>query len=191
MTAKSLHGPRVTPRAARIALGALLVLALAACQGERKPERAADSAPAPQRAVDHAHSHAHAAPHGGLLVEIGDHFASLEVVADLQLGKLTVYVYDGCAEHTIRLAQPQIAMTLVLPPADGEPAGRAIVVALDAVANPLTGETVGDTSEFAAEVPQLVGQERFAAVVGDLEIRGVLVTGVEFTYPDGDAGADG
>lgn len=170
----------ISPRQHRlttIVFCAVLSTLLAACQsGNEDSEGAAD-----QHGHDHHH---HVAPRGGMLVEVGDHFANLEVVVDTATGRLTAHVMDGCAEQAIRIAQPEIMLTVILPPDPDEAAAEAHVVSLAAVANPLTGETVGDTSEFTAVVPELVGARYFAGVVGDLEIRGTMVAGLDFYYPE-------
>jgi hypothetical protein len=154
-------------------LASALVVLCAACQGERQDLEAADSA---------HHDHHHAAPHGGLLVEIGNHAANLEFVLDAEAGLLTAYVMDGCAENAVRIAQPAIELSVTLPPQNGQAGPRTIEVVLDAIANPLTGEIVGDTSQFAVVVPELIGRRFFAAVIGDLDILGTETTGVDFFY---------
>ena len=54
-----------------------------------------------------AHSaHDHTAPHGGTLIEIGEHAYNLELVRDNTAGKLTAYVLDGHAEDFVRIAVP-------------------------------------------------------------------------------------
>jgi hypothetical protein len=169
----------IRPAAAVLVLG--LAALLTACSGEQ-PEQTAAEQPSPQ-------DHHHVAPRGGMLVEVGEHQASLEIVVDPGTGRLTIFVLDGCAENTIRLAQPAIKVTVILPPAPDEVSAEAHVATLAAVANPLTGETVGDTAEFTALVPELVGAQYFAGVVGELEIRGTSFTGVDFYYPEDLAGS--
>jgi hypothetical protein len=125
-------------------------------------------------------------PRGGTLVEIGDQLAFLDVLLDPGTGRLTIHVLDGSAAQPIRLAQSKIKMTIVLPPLDDETTGHIINVTLDAVENAATGQTVGNTSVFSAELPRLVGHDHFAAVVGELEIQGTMVTGLNVLYA-GDA----
>jgi hypothetical protein len=162
-------------RLATVVLCAAATTLLAACQAEQKTDKVA--------ADEHTHHH-HVAPRGGMLVEVGDHFANLEVVVDTETGRLTAHVMDGCAEHAIRIAQPEIMLTVILPPGPDEVAAEAHVVFLAAVVNPLTGETVGDTSEFTAVVPELVGARFFGGVLGEVAIRGTTVAGLDFYYPE-------
>lgn len=131
---------------------------------------------------DHAHGescdHHHAAPHGGALVALGDHFAHLEMLLDAETGTLTAYVLDGEAEKSIRLKQGAIEISVLV-------GSERHVVSLGAVENVLTGETVGDSSEFRATVEALQGQERFVGQVKALAVRGQELRDVSFLYPEG------
>lgn len=114
-----------------------------------------------------ADAHAHEAPHGGTLVELGEHFGFLEFVLDADAGSLTAYVLDGGAEQAVRIPQPNILVTFDAPEAlDGQ------TLALAAKANVLTGETVGDTSEFSVTHPALKGQTTFYARVAEVVVKG-------------------
>lgn len=112
-------------------------------------------------------SHAHEAPHGGTLVELGEHFAMLEFVLDADAGSLTAYVLDGGAEQAVRIPQPNILVTFDAPEAL---AGQTLTLA--AKANVLTGETVDDTSEFVVTHPALKGQTTFSARVTEVVVKG-------------------
>jgi hypothetical protein len=144
----------------RVAVVLTLVAALA-CGAEPAPP----TPPTPP--TTSSDSHAHAAPHGGTLVELGDHLAMLEFVVDAGAGTLTVYVLDGGAEQAVRIAQPTIAVTFDAPQAL---AGQTLTLA--AKANVLTGETVGDTSEFVMTHPALKGQATFSARVSEIVVKG-------------------
>jgi hypothetical protein len=112
-----------------------------------------------------AHGHVHVAPHGGVLVELGDHQFNLEFVFDPAAGRLAVYVLDAHAENFVRIAQPVLQLVAQL---NGQP--RPFV--LNAQADPRTGETLGDTSHFAGTVTDLVGVEAFDVTVAAVSIRG-------------------
>ena len=127
---------------------------------------------------DPSGGHAHEAPHGGTLVELGDHFAHIEVKLDSATGRLDLWVLDGEADRPIRLAAPAVAITLTT-------AGGRHEASLAAQASALTGETVGDTAHFAATVGALAGVERFEAVLGAIEVRGQRFEAVTFGYPEG------
>jgi len=132
---------------------------------------------------DHGHhGHHHVAPHGGALHEIGDHFAHLEFLLDSDTGVLTMYVLDGEAENAIRLEHETIAITVV--PDEGEP----LTLQLDAVASVLTGETVGNSSQFQVQSDELIGASKLRGTLDVLAIRGHTVENVEIIYPEGNEG---
>lgn len=126
--------------------------------------------------------HSHAAPHGGLLVEIGAHQYNLEFVRDPVAGKLTAYALDGHAENFVRLAQQEIALSV----RRGD-IGTTLV--LKAVANPATGETVGDTAQFEGTAEWLQGSIPFDATVQSVTFRGTTFENVRFTWKQADARA--
>jgi hypothetical protein len=124
-------------------------------------------------------AHEHQAPHHGTLVELGDEFSHLELLADPAQGLLTAYVLDGEAENPVVLSQPFIALRI-------KAEGKSFLLRLKAVANPLTGETVGNTSEFRVLNKHLVGLARFEGSVLSVNIRGALFKNVRFRYPSVD-----
>jgi len=99
---------------------------------------------------DHAHAghdhgaaaHVHTAPHGGVLLELGNHAHNLELVS--RPGGFDLYVLDAHATNFVRIAAPAL-------PASAVAGGRIIPLAFVAQANPATGERIGQTSHFAAE----------------------------------------
>src|SRR5687768_16805338 len=124
------------------------------------------------------HSHAayeHRAPHGGTLVELGEHAYTVELVRDDAAGRLTAYVLDGHAENFVRLKAPAIELIAM-------PGGTLTRVSLQAVANPATGETVGDTSQFAAQAEWLKTAADFSGIFS-LEVRGTKFDQIEYTLP--------
>ena len=144
----------------RFLLGVLAIAAFAACGNK----------------TDHAHGgHVHKAPHGGALVELGEHAYNLELVRDNAAGKLTVYVLDGHAEKFVRIKAPSIDLVAM-------PGGKFTPVSLKAIANSATGETVGDTSQFEAQADWLKTAGEFAGIV-TVEIQGRKFEKVEFALP--------
>ncbi len=109
--------------------------------------------------------HVHTAPHGGTLIEVGDHAYNLELVRDAASGKLTVYILDGHAENFIRIAAPSIELVAIA-------GGERRPLTLQAVANPATGETVGNTSQFEAQADWLKNAAEFPGTVSSIDIRG-------------------
>jgi hypothetical protein len=114
-----------------------------------------DAHQAEQHADEH-HHHAHDAPHGGHLIELGDHEYSAEVVHDGDTGQLIVYVFDAHAENTVPVSLEQIefavegGQTIVLraDPQEGDPQGKAsrFLATGDAVA------AIGDIEDLHGSV---------------------------------------
>jgi hypothetical protein len=117
---------------------------------------------------DHSHSgggHVHKAPHGGQLIELGEHAYNLELVRDTATGTLTAYLLDGHAENFVRIAAPAIDLTAFS-------GGQKRTLSLKAIANSVTGETVGNTSQFAAQADWLTTGGELNGEIGAIEIRG-------------------
>lgn len=124
----------------------------------------------------HGGGHAHKAPHGGTLVEVGDHAYNLELVRDAAAGKLTAYVLDGHAENFVRIKAPAIEAVATV---GAEP--RPLT--LRAIANAATGETVGDSSQFEVQADWLKTAPNFDVTVLSIEIRGSKFTPTKATIP--------
>ena len=121
--------------------------------------------------------HEHVAPHGGALVELGEELAHLELVHDPTTGTLTAYVLDGEAEQAVRVSAS--ALELQVTP----PGGTASTASLPAKANALTGEAVGDSSQFVGVVAARKGVSTFTGAVRQLNVRGKSFTDVPFSVP--------
>jgi hypothetical protein len=149
--------------ALRITVATLVLGALAACR--HKDDHAG-----------HAHSahaaHAHTAPHGGTLVEIGEHAYNLELLRDATTGKLTAWMLDGHAENFVRVQAQTLELIAM-------PGGKFTPLTLHAVANPSTGETVGDTSQFEVQADWLKTTANFSGIF-TVEIKGTKFEKVEF-----------
>jgi len=126
---------------------------------------------------DHGHGHVHTAPHGGTLVEIGQHAFNLEFVRDPAKGLLTAYVLDGHAENFVRLPIPSFSVAAEL-------GGKTETLVLSAVANSQTGEKVGDTSQFEVTADFLKSPGALKGAVPNLEIRGQKFESIQFTLPE-------
>ena len=120
----------------RLAASFLVSLLLAACG---RHEHAAEKG---------GGGHAHTAPHGGTLIEVGEHAYNLEFLRDGAAGKLTLWALDGHAENFVRLKAPAVEVTVKV-------GAEKKAISLKPVANPATGETVGDTSQFEAQADWL------------------------------------
>lgn len=117
--------------------------------------------------------HVHKAPHGGTLLELGEHAYSLELVRDTATGRLTAYVLDAHAENFVRIAAPSLPGVVL-----NEGARRAF--ALSAVANTVTGETVGNTSQFDVQADWLKTPGELKGELNPVEIRGTTFGPVAF-----------
>lgn len=126
---------------------------------------------------DHDHGptadHHHHAPHDGTLIVFGDEFAHVELVLDTAAGNAIAYVLDGEAEEAVRVEQPAIELVI-----DGE------TVVLSAVPNTLTGETVGNTSQFEGR-SEAFRRSNFEASLVALNVRGMNFNNVAFRFPEG------
>ena len=56
---------------------------------------------------------------------------------------------------------------------------------IEALANPGTGETVGNTSQFVAKAEWLGKAETFDAVIPEITVLGKTYNNLEFNYPKG------
>ncbi len=153
-------------------LAALLLALAAGCsEGNRAgPDHS------PAAAHEHGHGHSHVAPHGGTVVVLGNEAYHVELVHDREAGRLALYVLDGHMESFIRLPAPSLQMT-------GTINGNEHPLTLAAVAQAATGETVGNTSQFAGEAEWLKTADRFTGILDAIEIRGTVFADQAFAIP--------
>ena len=154
--------PAKTMKTLQLVLGALLIAAFSACGKNTN------------RGEKHG-GHVHTAPHGGTLVELGEHAYSVELVRDTAAGRLTAFVFDGHAENPVRIKSPTLEIIAM-------PDGIYTPVSLKAVANSITGETVGDTSQFEVQADWLKTAGDFAGIF-TIEIRGTKFEQVAYSLP--------
>jgi hypothetical protein len=116
-------------------------------------------------------------PHGGTLVALGDDAFGLELLRDPATGSLRAYVLDGELESFIRIPARQLDLELAR-------AGRSPApLRLAAVADPVTGETVGDTSLFQARAPWLRGPGPCTGRIRSITVRGQTFRSMPFALP--------
>jgi hypothetical protein len=150
--------------------GGLLVAAsaaLVACGGKHEHDH------------DHEHGeegHVHVAPNGGVLVELGDHFANAEFLLDSETGTLTMYTLGGHAEKAERSPTPEV---IVMADVHGD---EPVEVKLAAQASELSGMKVGDSSKFVGQADGLKGHDHFHGVIKALNLKGTDFTDVKFDY---------
>jgi hypothetical protein len=141
-------------------------LVLAGCG---KPEARSEKAPA-------AAGHVHVAPHGGTLVEVGEHQFNLEFLFDESRGVLQAWFLDAHAENFVRVALPDFEVAATS-------GGKNYALTFAPVANAVTGETAGDTAQFEAAAPWLRDAKAFDGVVKAITVRGVSFSGIAFDFP--------
>ncbi len=155
-------------------LVALILCAFAVgCDGGSGHDHSGDTA---------AHGHLHTAPHGGALVVLGDEFAHLEWVLTPETGVVDIFVLDGEADAGVRIPAHSLQIEVTV----GE---KTALATAEGVENVLSGETVGDTSNFRVKVPELVGAEHFEVTLRQITVRGVEFVEVSFSYPEGNEAA--
>jgi hypothetical protein len=133
-------------------------------------------------AVEPAHEeaeHEHHAPHQGTLVVFGDEFAHVELVLDPETGTLNAYALDGEAENALYLEQATIDISIQLPQ------DQDFTLPLTALENPLTGESVGNSSEFSAQSDSLKGLTNFKGNIIWIKIKGAEFENTTFSFPEG------
>jgi hypothetical protein len=139
--------------------------------------------PAPHKhdhSHDHAHpheEHSHNAPHGGTVVVLGKEEFHIELVHNAAAKKVQAFVLDG-EMRFVRVKQEGFVVM-------AKGLGRDWNVQFKGLANAKTGEAVGDTSAFEAEVELFGSLEPWMGVLQSLEIRGKKFEKVSFKFPEG------
>ncbi|HKB90994.1 MAG TPA: hypothetical protein VKC60_10805 [Opitutaceae bacterium] len=135
--------------------------------------------------------HEHAAPHGGTLVVLGEETYHLEFVRDSVEGKMTVYVFDGELDNFIRSSsrvvtvQASFERSAQMITSENPAKQGSLWLDLNAVANPATGESIGDTAMFEAQGDWLKSVSQFDGLIESVAIRGRTFTDVKFNFPRG------
>ncbi len=130
--------------------------------------------------VSNVFAHEHHAPHQGTLVVLGQEFAHMELVVNVETGDVTAYSLDGEASNAVPLGQKAITIR-VTPPSTAS----AFDIVLEPVENPLSGETVGNTSEFTGQSDSLRGLDKFTGVIEEITSRDQEFKDVDFDFPEG------
>ena len=129
---------------------------------------------------DHAaHAHHHEPPHGGTVIRLGDESFHMEWVKDLEAGIMRCFIMDGHLEKFIRITQ--VSFDVSVHPADGP----RLQWTFHAAENRATGEQVGDTSEFHAQLSALPNKNTFEGNILAVHISGQQFENVAFKYPEG------
>ena len=124
-------------------------------------------------------AHVHVAPHadeGGILVELGDHFANAEFILDPEKGQLTMYTWGGHAVKSVRSPSKSVVVSIDMH------ADQPLELELLAQQSKLSGETVGDSSHFVASDEALVGAHHFHGLIRSVTVLGKEFSNVKFDY---------
>ncbi|HZP60455.1 MAG TPA: hypothetical protein VFB27_09050 [Opitutaceae bacterium] len=117
-------------------------------------------------------------PHGGTPVAIGDDEYHVEFVLDPGTGTLSAYLLDDEMEEFVRSNMASFEVTATA-------GGGAHTLVFKPVANPATGETVGDTALFTAQADWLKTTKEFAGVIKSVTLDGTTFTDIDFDFPRG------
>ena len=128
----------------------------------------------------HEHSdsdvHYHAPPHGGVLVELGEHGSgyNLELFLEDQ-GFLQIFVWDAHVDNLVRIEQEKI--DLIIP--DGNGTDRTLTCT--AVGDVATGETAGSTSLFTS-TEKIGDQLPLKGVIPSIKVIGKTYENISFEF---------
>ena len=118
----------------------------------------------------------HGAPHGGQLLEVGEHGSGFNLELLLHPdGFLKIYVLDAHAENFVRI--PAYSMTFEI---QGENNSTKQIIC-EGIEDPVTGETLGNTSLFTS-TERINGLLPFKAVFSQLEILEFDYNGLAFEF---------
>lgn len=161
----------------RLPLTTLLLLCVA-CDNSTKA-LLEETVPAPAATNTTSAEHSHEAPHGGTMIQLGDHFANVEFLVNDKKGELHVWFHDAHAQNSYRLAAQAIPIGIALED------GTHFDLMLKPVANVLTGETPGNTSQFSGKDSNLVGCKAFRGLLTPVSIQGRSLPALDFGFPSG------
>ena len=124
-----------------------------------------------------AGGHAHAPPHGGMLVELGEHGAGYNLELFLhEQGFLQIYVWDTHVDNLVRIAPGKIEV--LISDANGTP--KTLVC--DATSDPITGETVGNTALFTS-TEKIGDQLPLKGAIPSIQVLSQTYENISFEFP--------
>ena len=121
--------------------------------------------------------HAHSPLFGGTLVELGEHFANLELVFDAGTGTITLYLLSAHADGVVKGAQERIDLLV-------ETGGSRLELAATPRTSALADNAPGKSSQFQAQDDRLKGLASFTLTVRRVELLGSAFTDVVVRYPE-------
>ncbi len=140
-----------------VMLGCGCVLSLAVLSGcpAQSEYKAATNKDVATEAEHADHAHEHAAPHGGHLIELGEHQYNVEVVFDGASKVLTLYVLDAHAENAVAIASSELVFEFEHGDHEDE---------IKLTAMPQEGDADGKSSKFVSS-----GTDEHLKEVADIE----------------------
>ncbi len=126
-------------------------------------------------------AHEHHPPHHGTLIELGEEFAHVELLLDSATGGFDAFVLDGEAENPVRISQSFLQIKV-------KGKTGSYIVKLFPVADALTGEVIGSTSEYRGISKKLKGVNKFEGTIAYIKAKGEAFKNVWFLYPEGNEG---
>lgn len=116
-------------------------ITLSGCGGGGEYNEVSDNDRKAANKTDEESDHVHTAPHGGHLIELGNHEFNLEVCFDETSKELTLYVLDAHAENPVAISPEDITFEL---DHDGDE------TVIEVTAKPQEGDADGMSSVFVA-----------------------------------------
>jgi hypothetical protein len=121
-------------------------------------------------------AHYHAPPHGGALVELGEHGSGYNLELFLEdEGLLQIFVWDAHVDNLVRIEQEKIDLLL----SNGNVSDRTLTCS--AVEDAATGETVGNTSLFSSN-EKIAGQLPLKGVIPMIKVIGKTYENIPFEF---------
>ena len=121
--------------------------------------------------------HAHPPPHGGMLVELGEHGSGYQLELFLhEQGFLQIYVWDTHVKNLVRIAPEKIEV--LIPDANG----TQKTLICEAISDPITGETIGSTALFTS-TERIGDQLPLKGVIPSIQILSQTYENVSFEFP--------
>jgi hypothetical protein len=140
----------------KVALAGVSLLLLASCSGS--DDFTTVTSEDADRAEAHVDEHVHHAPHGGHLIELGDHKYNAEVVLESEPKQLVVYLLDAHAENPVAIESEPLTLEV----AEGEP------IVLEPQPQETDGE--GTSSRFVAGGASVESISDVEALTGSLKV---------------------
>ncbi len=159
-------------QAFRLGAAAASLAIVAACSGSEAGQEE-------EKSGEEGHSHAHTAQLGGTLVELGDHFANMELTNDMETGEVVLYIWDAHVTGSER-SSTEAPKLLITPHSDVEAFTMTLAPRITKTAKT---NKVGSSSSFIGQHDSLKGLDHFNVKVEEISVKGKTFTPEEFLHP--------